>query len=276
MPKISEMQKPALPLSGLEMLPALQGGGLDANVGVPMLAYGGLPTGSVLRLRNPMSADLSATADADPGAGKVRWNNAAPGSATVLYVNDADTDSADMSAAFASLAVDGFLYVQASEDSERRDTWQKWQVTSITDASGYTKVGVTLAASNGAFVADEDVEVTVQQPTPSPGTDRNVVTVLTQSGGTVTVDCSLGDYFTLTPTAAVTTWVFTNVPTACTINIVLTQGATPYAVAMPSGLRWAGGVAATFSTAANAQDELSLSTVNAGGVKRAILGKGFA
>lgn len=275
MPKISEMQKPVLPLSGLEMLPALQGGGVDANVGVPMFAYGGLPNGSVLALRAPMAADLSATADADPGAGNVRWNNASPDLATVLYVNDVDTDAGSLTSVWSALAVGGFVYVQASGDSDRRDTWQKWQVTSVTDATGYAKIGVSLQDSNGTFVDDEPVEFSAQLPTPSPGVDRNVVTVLSSSSGVVTVDCSLGDYFSLTPTEAVTGWVFTNVPQGAAIIIVLTQGVTPYAVAMPSGLKWVG-TAGAFSTSANKQDELSLSTINAGSPWRAVLGKGFA
>lgn len=276
MARLSDMPAPTLPLSGLELVPALEGGGTDGNVAIPLLAYGQLPRGAVLKLRVPMLADLSGTSDADPGAGKLRWNNAAPGSATVLYIDDVDVDAADLSAALATLAVGGFLYVQASNTSDRRDNWQKWQVTSVTDTSGYTKVGVTLQASAGAFVADEAIELTIQQPSPSPGVDRNVVSTLTSSAGVVTVDCSLGDYFKLTPTEAVTGWAFTNVPAGCAIVIVLTQGPAPYAVAMPSGLKWVAGVAGAFSTAANKVDELSLSTVNAGGIWRAVLGKDFA
>ncbi len=38
-----------------------------------------------------------ATADADNGAGKIAWNHATIASATVLYVDDADDSSADIS-----------------------------------------------------------------------------------------------------------------------------------------------------------------------------------
>lgn len=274
--KISEMGAPVLPLSGLELAPVLQGGGADGNVGLPMLALRSLPDGEVLKLRVPMLADLSATTDADPGAGKIRWNNATPDSATTLYVNDADTGAADLSAALAALNTGGFVYVQANSASDRRDTWQKWQVTAKVDATGYTKLSVTLQDSNGTFVGDETLEFTIQQPSSSPNVSRDVVSALSVSGGAVTVDCSLGDYFTLTPTAAVTSWTFTNVPQGCTLTIVLTQGATPYAVAMPAGIKWAGGVAGAFSTAANKQDELNLSTVNTGTTWRAVLGKDFS
>lgn len=275
MGKISEMQAPSLPLSGLELVPALQGGDIDANKGVPLLAYGQLPSGPVLKLRVPMLADLSATTDADPGPGKVRWNHATPGSATVLYIDDIDAAAADLSTAFASLSVGGFVYIQADSTSARRDVWQKWQVTSVAAGTGYTQVGVSMQASAGAFVADETLELTLQQPTPSPGVDRNVVTALTSVAGVVTVDWSLGDYFTLTPAENVTSWVQSNVPTCGTISAVLTQGTTPFTVAMPTA-QWEGGTPGTFSTTANAVDELSLSTTDTGATLRAVLAKDWS
>lgn len=104
---------------------------------------------------------------------------------------------------------------------------------------------------------------------------RNVVTALTASSGVVTVNCSLGDYFTLTPTAAVTGWTFTNVPAGCTITIKLLQGSTAYAVAMPTA-KWAGGNAGAFSTTANARDRLAMTTDDSGATWDATLGKAFA
>lgn len=275
MPKISEMQRPSLPLSGLELLPGLQGGGVDANVGVPLMAYGGLPTGTVLALRAPMAADMAATSDADPGAGNVRWNNANPALASVLYVSDADADAGSLAGVWPALTVGGFVYVQASDTSERRDNWQKWQVTSVTDASGYAKIGVSLQDSNGTLVDDEPVEFSAQQPTPSPGIDRNLVTAAVPASGVVPVDCSLGDYFTLAPTANITGWSITNVPPACSILVRFTQDSTPRTVAWPSSFRWAGG-AGVVSTAAGAIDMLALTTFDGGATWFATLAKGFA
>ncbi len=272
MPKISDMSAPAA-LSGIELLPGLQGGD---NRGVPLLALGNLPRGEVLKLRVPMLVDLSATADADPGAGKLRWNHATPASATVLYVDDADDAAADLSAALATLNVGGFFYVQASADSARRAVWQKWQVTSVTDASGYTKVGVSYQGGAGTFIDGEDIEVSFQQPTPSPGVDRNVVTALAISSGVVTVDCALGDYFTLALTANVTGWAFTNVPPACSIMVEITQGAGPYTVAWDADDSWAGGSAPAVSTANGAMDVLARSTFNGGADWRSTLAKEFS
>lgn len=170
MSKISSMSAPD-PLSGLELIPILQGGGSGSNRGLPLLAQANVPRGTVLMLRVPMIADLSATADADPGAAKVRWNNADPHSATIIYIDDVDGDSGDVAAALASLTLGGYIYLQASATSVRRGTWQKWQVSTNTDASGYTKIGATLIAHAGTFVDAEALEMTIQQPEATTSAD---------------------------------------------------------------------------------------------------------
>lgn len=278
MPRLSQMPPPG-PLTGLELTALLQGGGPDGNTGVPILAYGNLPRGDVLVLRAPMLADLSATADADPGAGNIRWNNADPDAATVLYIDDADAAAADLATVLATLAVGGFVYVQRATDeadATARDNWQKWQVTSITDAAGYTKVGVSLQASDGAFADDDELELTVQQPSPSPGIDRSTVTASIPSSGVAPIDCSIGDYFTLAPTANVTGWLFTNVPNGCSILVKFTQDATARTVAWPASFRWQGGNDGVVSTAAGAIDLIALTTFDGGVTWLATMAKGFA
>lgn len=272
MPRISEMAAPAA-LTGLELIPGLQG---SDNAGMPLLALGSLPRGNVLQLRSPFVADLSATTDADPGAGKVRWNNAAPDSASVIYVDNAAADASDISATWAALSVGGYLYAQGSADSAHRASWQKWQVTSVTVASGYAKIGVSLQASAGAFANGDAIELTLQQPTPSLGVDRNAVSILAVTSGNVTLDCSLGDYFTLAPTANVTGWTITNVPPACSLMIQLTQDSTARTVAWPASFKWTGASPGAVSTTAGAKDVLAITTFDAGATWRATLAKAFA
>lgn len=275
MPRISEMPRPG-PLTGLELVPALQGGGPDGNTGVPLLLTGAPFGGAVLALRAPMVADLSATADADPGAAAIRWNNADPDLATVLFIDDVDSNTEDLAALLAVLAVGGFVYVQGAADSEARDNLQKWQVTSITDASGYTKVGVTLQASGGAFADDDPLELTIQQPLPSPGVDRNVVTAVASSGGTTTIDASLGDYFTTTLTEN-TTVAVTNVPQACTISLRIKQGAaTARTVTFPSSFLKRGGGDFVIPTTLGARHRLVATTDDYGATWDVDLGEGYA
>ena len=276
MPKLSQMPPPAHALTGLELTPLLQGGGADGNVGLPLLAYGQMPRGNVLALRVPMQADLSATADADPGAGKVRWNHATPGSASILYIDDATTASGDLSALWATLHVGGFIYLQGAATSEARDNLQKWAITSVTDAAGYGKVGVTLVASYGTFVEGDVLELTIQQPTPSPGLDRNVVTTVTSSGGTATLDLSLGDYFIITLTEN-TTIVVTNPPAAGSHSLRITQHASAaMTVTFPASFLKQGGGDFVVSTALGARDRIIFTHDDAGTSYDADLGKAYA
>lgn len=105
---------------------------------------------------------------------------------------------------------------------------------------------------------------------------KPVVTTLTSSSGAVTVDLSLGDYFKLTPTENVTSWAFTNQPTAYCVSIVVEMGSTAYTVAVPAGLKWPGGIAGAFSTAANKRDELSIRSIDSGVTQDAVLAKDFS
>src|SRR5690606_37439449 len=187
MPKISDMPAPGT-LTGLELILILQGGGADGNAGLPLLVHNSAFGGNVLALRVPLVADLSATADANPGAAGVRWNNADPHLATELYVNDADGDAGDLAALFATLAAGGFVYLQGGIDSAARDNLQRWQVTSVSAETGYTKLGVSLQASGGTFSDTDALELTIQQPALTTGVDRNVVTVISSIAGVTTFD----------------------------------------------------------------------------------------
>lgn len=240
MPYISEMPSPDQPLDGLELIPMLQGAGLPGNRGLPLLVHNPAFGGAVLALRVPLVADLAATSEADPGAGKIRWNNADPHAATELYVNDEDADAGDLATALASLDIGGFVYVQGAPRTDRGNR-QRWQVTGKTAGSGFTTLEVTLQSGTGAFTDSDDIEFTVQQPPPSPGIDRNVVTAVGSSGGTLVLDASLGDYFTTTLTEAVTTMSITNVPQACTLGLWITQAAALHALTWPATFDWGDG-----------------------------------
>lgn len=272
MARISQMPVPAIPLSGLELIPAIQGGGADANVGLPLLTSGPPYGGAVLALRRAIVADMGATSEADPGAGNVRWNHVSPGSATEIYVSDEDADAGDLATVFAALDGGGYLYLQGAADSEARDNWQRWQVTAVIAETGYTKVGVTLQASGGAFANDDALELTVQQPLPSPGVDRNVVTTVSSSSNALTLDASLGDYFRVTLSENVDTLVVANVPAACTLALWIKQASAGYEFAWPAEFNWGVGEAepAVDELADGEELFLVISTYDAGGTWDAV------
>lgn len=96
------------------------------------------------------TTDLTATTDADPGAGKLRFNNASQNAATVLYVDDADSNGLDIIATIATLDdstadVKGQISLTKVGDATKRLIFN---VTALTDASGYTKLTVDNLASS--------------------------------------------------------------------------------------------------------------------------------
>lgn len=274
MTSISELSKPAT-LTGAERLPALQD--VEA-VGLPLFALGpSLPRGAVVALQLAMTADLSATSDADPGAGKVRWNHATQASATVLYVDDVDTEVSptDVAALIAALADNGFLYLHGVGKDDR-GKWQKWRVDSVEDATGYSKLSVTHLASGDAFEADDAVHLSLQQPNPAAGVDRGVVTLVSSVAGVITLDASVGDYFTVVLDENVTDIEVENAPAGFAISLRIEQDAgTPRTVAWPGNFNWSGAPPAV-STEASARDRLFLCSDDAGATIDAVLQKGLA
>lgn len=94
------------------------------------------------------------------------------------------------------------------------------------------------------------------------------VTALTSSAGVLNIDCSLGDYFTITLTENVTSITFSNLPSAGygqTIMLWITQHASSAkTMTFPSSFDWEGGTVGVISTTLSARDTLALSTLNAG------------
>ena len=105
----------------------------------------------------------SATSDADPGAGKIAWNHGTIASATILYVDDADDASADITAYVQSWddvtnAVARGIVTVTKEGTA--STYATFKVTgAITNATGYTKVPVTHVVSSGTFSNTDGVGV---------------------------------------------------------------------------------------------------------------------
>lgn len=87
------------------------------------------------------------TSDADPGAGAFRLNNASPGSATFVYIDDLTDAGTDISGISLRVASGDVFYVQQQNDAGR---WVRYSVSGApTDAAGYWKVPVTVQASSG-------------------------------------------------------------------------------------------------------------------------------
>ena len=103
------------------------------------------------------------TADSDPGAGELKFNNGTYASATAIYIDDADangvTTQADTATWGASDSViKGYIHIVDINDSS---TYARFKVgAAVTDASGYNKITVAHLTSNNTFSAADELSVT--------------------------------------------------------------------------------------------------------------------
>lgn len=91
-------------------------------------------------------ARTNSQAAADPGPGNLVWNTATLTSATQLYVSATDSNGVDQTLLFNFLSTSNIFYVQDASDSA---IFQRWQVTSVTNNTGWFTIGVTLLTSAG-------------------------------------------------------------------------------------------------------------------------------
>lgn len=129
----------------------------------------------------------------------------------------------------------------------------------------------TLASRRTTLAAIKAYIGTIEVP------DRTAVTAVSSSAGVVTLDWSLGDYFTLQLTEDVTSWVISNPPAdgkGMTLMVEITQDSVARTVAKPGTTP--GGAALDVSTAAGAVDLLAISSFDAGATLRSNIAKGYA
>jgi hypothetical protein len=111
----------------------------------------------------------------------------------------------------------------------------------------------------------------------SGGADRSGVTNVSSASGVVTLDYNLGDYFTLTLTENVTSWIINNPPGSghgFSLMVQITQDSTPRTVAKPGTT--AGGAALGVSTGAGAVDVLAITSFDNGATLRSTIAKAFS
>lgn len=246
--------------------------GQHTNARLPLSHLGALPRGAIVLSLADYVVDTAANASGDPGVGTVRWNGAVQSEATEIYLSNVDSDSEDHGSKWVGLSPGGFLYLY---NPRNLDVWQQWQITSVVMESGYLTLGVTWQA--GTVFGDADpVAVTIQQPNPAAGMDRNVSTVVGSSGGVLTLDAAIGDYFRVVLTETVTDLVIANALPACTLTVSIIQDSAPRAIIWPSSFRWPVGHDNEISMAAGARDRLVITTDDHGATWDAALGKGHA
>ena len=173
----------------------------------------------------------STTSDADPGAGKIAFNNGTLSSVSVLYVDDADDAGADISGFVQSwddvsnTTARGIVTVTKEGTAS---TYATFKISgAVTDASGYTKVAVTHIVSNGTFSDNDGVGVHFSY-SGADGSDGEMTsfTLAGSSGSSQTI--TNGN----TVTIAAGTGITTTGGSTDTVTIAVTDDPTALAIAL--------------------------------------------
>jgi hypothetical protein len=147
-------------------------------------------------------ADTTSTAATDPGAGKIRWNNATQSSATFLYFDWLTADDFDVTTLWSLMnAPDQFII----QDKDLAINHQIWQMTGpVVMMPDWFQVPVTFISSSGAGVFSNNQAISVLIPALSGGGGGGSGTV-TSVALTVPVEFSVsGSPVTTSGTLAVT------------------------------------------------------------------------
>ena len=139
---------------------------------------------------------------------------------------------------------------------------------------------MTGSAIAGSGIGPQGVQGPQGAAGPTGATAAISDTALSISSGIVNVDCSQGDFFTLTMTTNVTSLTFSNLPAAGkaqTILIQITQNAgSAMTFAWPSSFKWPSGSAAAISTALGAVDVIAATTFDQGTTWLVNISNGYA
>ena len=173
----------------------------------------------------------NSTSDADPGAGKIAFNNGTLSSVSILYVDDADDASADISGFVQSwdditnTTARGIVTVTKEGTPS---TYALFKVSgAVTDASGYTKVPVTHVVSSGTFSNADGVGVHFSY-SGADGSDGDMTsfTLAGSSGSSQTI--TNGNTVTIAAGSGITT----TGGSTDTVTIAVTDDPTALAIAL--------------------------------------------
>lgn len=105
----------------------------------------------------------NSTSDADPGGGKLAFNNGTVSSASVIFVDDNDDNGVNISTFVQSFddvsnaTASGIILVTKEGTAS---TYAMFKVSgAVTNASGYSKIAVTHVVSNGTFSNNDGITV---------------------------------------------------------------------------------------------------------------------
>ena len=95
----------------------------------------------------------------DPGAGKLKWNNATLISSTQIYIDNITDGGVDISNFLAKVGNNTVLYLQKIKDA---NIYQRWNIDSLVDNTGWYTLNVSLLDSLGVpFSNNENLIIAI-------------------------------------------------------------------------------------------------------------------
>lgn len=134
----------------------------------------------------------TSTSSADPGTGKVSFNNATYSSVTAIYVDYDDSSSVNVATWLASLTPGVLRVFNASTPTN----WAVFNVTGIVDHSTYKEIDVSYVASNGTLdttTADTVLTFGPQGPQGAQGAQGSGSGSLTTNSGAISSNVSISE-----------------------------------------------------------------------------------
>ena len=143
--------------AGLQTVNTAGGGGATA---AEVWSYGTRTLTSATAggdLASPMQYKASSTTtESDPGAGRLRWNNATQASATEIYLDAETNGGTDVSNFLSSVPAGSTLYIQDKDDAT---IYQRWLVVSIVDNVGWVTLTVSQVTAQGGNIPNNGIAI---------------------------------------------------------------------------------------------------------------------
>ena len=104
----------------------------------------------------------TSTSDADPGTGKLAFNNSTLASATTLFIDDADENGTDIQSFLRTIddstsTIKGHFKISVEGDP---DEFRLYTISAATEATGYHKVTCAYVSGGGSFSANQALVAT--------------------------------------------------------------------------------------------------------------------
>jgi hypothetical protein len=136
------LERPAVPINGVIRYNT-DGPNFEGYENGSWITFSGINNVNSARYNSLTNSQTAA----NPGNGRVKWNNSTQINSTQIYMSSITQDGVDITQFLLKVAIGSILWIQISNDSKR---YQRWQLDAITNNTGWFTFNVTLLDSLNA------------------------------------------------------------------------------------------------------------------------------